>query len=166
MSNQRKFWPLTIMISAILLAFLAFNQWFTKPDLCSDILYLIEQSKSDFLAIRTDISTNARTVESSFFLPDTEDCTVFEDAAKSSYQCTWYFPLGDIEADAKFEMLATDIRTCIGDIAEEQLDQPVNHPDIYRSSYFLLPQGQLSLSLKNKSAFSSTLISIRMDAQP
>ena len=85
---------------------------------------------------------------------------------KASYQCTWQFPLSSPEAEAEYEALVAETRGCIGDGAVEHLDQPVNHPDIYRSSYYEVAEGQISVSLKNKSEFSSTLISIRIDAQP
>lgn len=134
-----------------------------ETDLCSHLSYLIEQSESDFVDIQQAESLDFRGYDTSFMLPNAKTCVIFEDVEKLSYQCTWEFPLADIQAETTFESLSEEVRACIGHIAVEQLDQPVNHPDIYRSSYFQLPQGQLSISLKNKSELSSTLVSIRID---
>jgi hypothetical protein len=56
-----------------------------------------------------------------------------------------------------------EMRNCIGHIAEERTDQPVNHPDFYASYYYQLPGGEASVTLKNKSKLMSTLVSIGID---
>lgn len=52
---------------------------------------------------------------------------------------------------------------CNGNIAEERVDQPVNHPDVFVCYYYRLPGGEASVALKNKSELMSTLVSIGID---
>lgn len=134
-----------------------------EPTLCSDILYLIEQSSSQFLAIRGDTGSDFGDYDTTFVLPDAWYCAIFDDVEKRSYRCVWKYPLGDEQAHKTFQRFVKEMRNCIGNIAEERTDQPVNHPDFYASYYYQLPGGGASVSLKNKSKLMSTLVSIRMD---
>ncbi len=134
-----------------------------EPTLCSDILYLIEQSRSQFLAIRGDAGSEFGDYDTTFVLPDAWYCVILEDVEKSSYQCTWKYLHGDERAQKTFQRFVKEMRNCIGNIAEERTDQPVNHPDFYASYYYQLPGGEASVTLKNKSKLMSTLVSIRID---
>ncbi len=56
-----------------------------EPTPCSDILYLIEQSKSQFVAIRGDTGSDFGDYDATFVLPDAWFCAIFEDVEKKSY---------------------------------------------------------------------------------
>ena len=134
-----------------------------EPTLCSDILYLIEQSRSQFLAIRGDAGSDFGDYDTTFVLPDAWYCVILEDVEKRSYQCTWKYPLGDERAQKTFQRFVKEMRNCIGNIAEERTDQPVNHPDFYASYYYQLMGGEASVTLKDKNKLMSTLVSIGID---
>jgi hypothetical protein len=134
-----------------------------EPALCSDILYLIEQSRSQFVAIRGDTGSDFGGYDATFVLPDAWYCVILEDAEKGSYQCTWKYPLGDERAHQTYQRFIEEMRNCIGHMAEERVDRPVNHPDFYASYYYRLPGGEASVALKNKSKLMSTLVSIGID---
>lgn len=131
--------------------------------LCPDLRYLIEQSGARFSAVRGDRASEIGGTDATLVLPGAWYCVVVEDVEKSSYRCVWKYPLGDEQAHKKFRGLVKEMRSCIGEIAEERTDQPVNHPDIYASQFYELPGARASVSLKNKSNLTSTLVSIRID---
>ncbi len=166
MINFKRYWPVFIVIVIGIGVVAVYNFWPKTSSLCSDLLELIEEANSEFLTIRLEPSDDhSRQYETFFYLAEADECSISEDAEKASYHCTWRYPLGDAQADNKYELLTAEVRSCIGEIAEEQLDIPVNHPDIYRSSYFQLPKGQLSISQKNKSEFSNTLVTLRINSK-
>lgn len=134
-----------------------------EATLCSDILYLIEQSRSQFLAVRGDAGSDFGDYDTTLVLRDAWYCAILEDAEKTTYRCTWKYPQGDERAQYAFQQLAKEMRHCIGHLAEERTDQPVNHPDFYAAHYYQLPGGAASVSLKNKAKLMSTLVSIRID---
>lgn len=134
-----------------------------ERNLCADILYLIEQSRSQFSAIRGETDSDSGGYDTTFILTDAWHCLIHEDVKKSSYRCTWKFPYGDDQAHATFHRFAEEMRSCIGNMAEEREDQLVNHPDYYASYYYHLPGSEASVSLKNKGKLMSTLVSIRVD---
>ena len=146
------------LVSAVPLAKAA-----NASSLCPDILYLIEQSKSRFSALRGNTGSEFGDYDATFVLPGAWYCVVLEGKEKASYRCAWKYPLGDERARTAFQRFAKEMRNCIGDMAEERTDRPVNHPDIYASHYYVLPGGEASVALKNKSALSSTLVSIGID---
>lgn len=134
-----------------------------EPTLCSDILYLIEQSRSQFVAIQGDTGSDFGDYDTTFVLPDAWYCVILEDVEKRSYKCTWKYPYGDQQAHNTFQRLAKEMRNCIGDVADERTDQPVNHPDFYASYYYQLPDGEARVTLKDKGKLMSTLVSIVID---
>jgi len=134
-----------------------------EPISCSDIRYLIEQSRTQFLAIQGDTGSNFGDYDATFVLPDAWYCAIIEDVEKRTYKCTWKYPHGDERAHEAFQGFAKEMRSCIGDMAEERTDQAVNHPDFYAAYYYQLPGGAASVSLKNKAKLMSTLVSIRID---
>ena len=131
-----------------------------KPIGCSDFLYLIEQSKSRFSDIRKDAGSEFGTYDTAHVLSGAWYCAILEDKEKVSYQCAWKYPLGDRQAHGAFKEVAKEMKACIGEFAEEQTDRPVNHPDFYAAHYYQLPDGEVSVALKNKSSLKSTLVSI------
>jgi len=151
-------------VAAAVFSTIAFmNAASEEPTLCSDILYLIEQSNSQFSAIQGDTGSDFGDYDTTLVLPDTWYCAIFDDVEKRSYRCVWKYPLGDKRAHKTFQRFVKEMRSCIGNIAEEHTDQPVNHPDFYASYHYQLPGGGASVSLKNKSKLMSTLVSIRVD---
>jgi len=134
-----------------------------EPFLCSDILYLIEQSKSQFSAIQGDTESEFGGTDATLVLPGAWSCVILEDVEKRSYRCVWKYPQGDEQAHKTYQRFVEEMRSCIGNIAEERTDQSVNHPDFYASHYYQLPGGAASVTLKNKTQLMSTLVSIRID---
>jgi hypothetical protein len=154
---------LSVAAAAVFSTITFLNAASDEPDPCSDLLYLIEQSKSQFVDIRGGTAGDFGDYDATFALPDAWYCAIFEDAEKGSYRCVWKYPLGDERAHKTFQRFADEMRSCIGDIAEERTDQSVNHPDFYASYYYQLADGAASVNLKNKAKLMSTLVSIRID---
>ena len=150
--------------AALILSTIPFlNAASAESTLCPDIVYLIEQSRTQFVAIRKGTNSKVGEYDSTFLLPGAWYCAIFEDAEKASYQCTWKYPHGDQRARKAFQRFVKEMRSCIGNIAEERIDKPVNHPDSFLSYYYQLPDGEASVALKNKSKLMSTLVSIGID---
>ena len=124
----------------------------------------MDQSSSHFETIKGSKFKGSIASHAIFALAGASECDLIEDAEKHSYRCVWVHPLGAPEAQAQFQQLTTDIDNCISGLAEQRTDQPVNHPDIFKSHYYTLPHGALSISLKNKSQLKSTIITIRVDS--
>ncbi len=97
-----------------------------EPTLCSNILYLIEQSRSQFVAIRGDTGSDFGDYDATFVLPDAWYCVILEDVEKRSYRCVWKYPHGDERAHKTFQRFVKEMRNCIGNIAEERTDQSIN----------------------------------------
>lgn len=155
--------PLSVAAAAALSIVTFLNAASEEATLCPDILYLIEQSRSQFLAVRGDTGSDFGDYDATLVLPDAWHCVILEDVEKTTYKCTWKYPLGDEQAHQTFQRFAKELRNCIGHIAGERTDQSANHPDSYASYYYQLPSGAASVSLKNKAELMSTLVSIRID---
>ncbi len=154
---------LSVAAAAVFSTITFLNAASEEPTLCSHILYLIEQSRSQFVAIRGDTGSDFGDYDATFVLPDAWYCVILEDVEKRSYRCVWKYPHGDERAHKTFQRFVKEMRNCIGNIAEERTDQPVNHPDFYASYYYQLMGGEASVTLKDKSKLMSTLVSIRID---
>lgn len=163
--NMRRWIPKTLCLAAaVLFPLLPFSNAVSQQLIgCSDIRYLIEQSRSQFVEIRGSSGGDFGDYDATFVLPDAWFCLILEDVEKWSYRCVWKYPHGDAQANTTFQRFVREMRNCIGTIAEERADQSVNHPDFYASSYFRLSGGAASVSLKNKAKLMSTLVSIRID---
>ena len=154
---------LSATVAAVFSICTSLNAASEEPTLCSDILYLIEQSRSQFFAIRGDTGSDSGDYDTTFVLPSAWYCVILEDVEKRSYKCTWKFSYGDEQAHKTFQRFTKEMRNCIGNIADERTDQPVNHPDFYASYYYQLPGSEARVTLKNKSKLMSTLVSIVID---
>ena len=152
-----------VVAVSILSIIIFLNAASAESTLCSSILYLIEQSKTQVLAIRRGTSSKLREYDSTFALPEAWHCAILEDVEKTSYQCTWKYPHGDQRAHKTFQRFVKEMRSCIGNIAKERVDKPVNHPDFFVSYYYQLPDGEASVALKNKSKLMSTLVFVGID---
>ncbi len=124
---------------------------------------MTEEAQTRFVALRGEAAEGLGDYQATLSLPGASACVIIEDAAKSSYQCSWTYGLGAAEAHAAFDRLLTGLRTCLADVASEEKDRSVNHPDTYASYAFRMPGSVTSINLKNKSALKSTLVSIRID---
>ena len=96
-----------------------------------------------------------------------KSCSILEDAAKSTFQCVWTYSLQSSTAQQHYLRASTEIQHCLAEIFGGELtlqqDQAVNHPDVYASQYYRHADGQITVSLKNKSALNSKLLTIRVD---
>ena len=160
-SRTPKLLPLTaaVVLSITTLASTASD----KPAFCTDVLYLIEQSRSQFLAVRGNANSDKGDYDATFVLPEAQHCAIIEDAKKSTYTCTWKYPIGDKQARQTYHRFVEEMRDCIGHMAKESTDEAVNHPDYYASHYYEYPGGASNVSLKNKNNLMSTLIAVRID---
>ena len=136
----RKWYGFNFLLVTITLFSLAACSPVVSEDLtfCEATLYLIEQSETHFESIREEANSDHGGFEAAFTLPEADYCTILPDAEKTSYQCSWVYPLGAETAATKYQSLLEETRLCLGNIATEKADQPVNHPDTYLSSYFQL----------------------------
>ena len=154
---------MSVAAAAIVSTIAFWNAAAEEPSPCAHILCLIEQSRTQFVAIRGDTGSDFGDYDATFVLPDAWYCVILEDVDKRSYRCVWKYPLGDKRAHETFKRFVKEMRSCIGKIAEERTEQPVNHPDIYAATYYQPPGSAASVYLKNNSKLMSTLISIRID---
>ena len=76
---------LSVAAAAVFSTFTFLNAASEEPTLCSDILYLIEQSRSQFVAIRGDTASDFGDYDATFVLPDAWYCVILEDVEKRSY---------------------------------------------------------------------------------
>lgn len=156
--------PPRCLRAAVLTASLtAFGASAAEPLDCNDILYLIEQSRSRFVEIRIPRSPEPGRYGSTLVIADASQCSIVEDAEKTSYQCTWDHALGDPLAGERYIKLMTGIRGCIGNFTEERVDRPVNHPDIFASYIYQYENGEVGISLKNKSSLGETRVTVGVD---
>ncbi len=134
-----------------------------ERDLCHDIRYLVDQSETGFAGILGENGGRFGGYQTTHPLPGALYCVILDDITKRAYQCAWEFAYQDAAAQETYERYLGEIRTCLGDIAREKDGQPVNHPDYYAATYFDLPGGQVSVTLKNKSALAATFVSVGID---
>lgn len=77
--------------------------------------------------------------------------------------CRLSFTYRAKEAADTFEAWSASLLACAGPKNAILSDQPVNHPDSYFLHRFTLPQGEVSLSLKDKAALGQTLVFIQIN---
>lgn len=150
---------LTALVSAVAVSTAAANE----SSLCSQVLSVIDEAPSRFLALRGEPAEGFGDYKAKVVLEKASSCVILEDAQKGSYHCVWTYPLGAAQAHEAFEILLGEVRLCLAELAEEKKDEAVNHPDTYASYLFEAPGSTTSINLKNKSALKSTLVSIRID---
>lgn len=133
---------------------------------CADVRFLIEQSRTGFLAIQRDTRHEFGGFDTTIKLSEAEYCVILEDVEKRSFRCAWKYSHSDRQAEAKYTQMREDLAVCLGNSASVQKDQPVNHPDIYESYLYRLPAVELRISLKEKSALKSTFVSFVVEQRP
>ncbi len=130
---------------------------------CADVLDLVAQSTEQFSSIQRVEKSEFGGFETTVNLPGAQYCVIIEDVVKKTYRCTWKHPYGDDAAGLEFERLAAEIAECLGSRALVRRDQPVNHPDTYKSFLYILPNTEVRVTLKEKSELASTFVSFVVD---
>lgn len=131
-------------------------------DLCSQIETLIDHAGAQFTAILQEPSNTAGQQEVTLKLADADDCQVSQRSRRGWYHCAWEFPQRAPAAAARFEGFVDEMTDCLGERARLYEDQSVNHPDSYSLRGFELPQAEVSVSVKDKSALGKTFVFIRV----
>lgn len=132
---------------------------------CPEALSLIKESTTQFSQIRSETESEFGGVTSTLVLPEAQHCVIIGDTVKDTYRCTWKYPYRDELAGLKFEKLALEFSTCLGNEVEMKQDQPVNHPDTYESYLFTLPGAEARVTLKDKRELDSTFVSFVIEAK-
>ena len=92
-------------------------------------------------------------------------CFVTKKLKTSFYQCAWEFPYRAKQAYDTFDEFVREVDDCIGQHATLHADQSVNHPDFYALRRFETEQAEVNVSVKEKSALSTTFVFIRIKAR-
>lgn len=134
-------------------------------NLCANINYLIDQSKSKFSKIMGKSDGEMGSHDATFVLANASQCVVTTKSTKSWYRCSWKYPYRNKRAYDSFDDFVEGMNQCIGHIAKMHVDHSVNHPDYYASRRYEMEQAAVSVSIKDKSALGSTLVSIRVEGR-
>ena len=132
-------------------------------DLCSDIEFLIEQSKIGFQAVGGTPQGEPGTHGATFLLPEASQCVVVKKPGGRAYRCVWDYAYRDERAYAEFDRFVGSLSRCFGRIAKEHVDRNVNHPDFYAARRYVMAQGEVKVSVKDKAALGSTFVFISVE---
>lgn len=80
--------------------------------------------------------------------------------------CAWPFDYRAPQARAAFEDTIGAVEACLGTGASAQLDGLVNHPDSYDLRTYVIPQGSVAVSLKDKGALQKTYVFLKVERAP
>lgn len=131
-------------------------------DLCTNIDYLIDQSRSQFVAIVDKPSGDRGDHAATLTLADASYCFVTKQPKRNLYHCGWEFPYREKHAYDTFDEFVREMTECIGHHATLHTDQNVNHPDYYALRRYEMEQAEVSVSVKDKAALGSTFVFIRV----
>ena len=131
-------------------------------DLCANIDYLIDQSRSQFAKIMTKPNGDTGDHDVTLALAGASYCLVTKRSKRSFYRCGWEFPYRAQQAYDTFDELVRGVNDCIGRQATLHSDQSVNHPDYYALRRYETEQADVSVSVKDKGALGSTFVFIRV----
>ena len=132
-------------------------------DLCSDIEFLIGQSRIGFQAVREGPEGEPGTHGATFLLPEASHCVVVMKTQRRSYRCVWEYAYRDQRAYAEFDHFVDTLRQCFGQRAREHVDQGVNHPDFYAARRYEMAEGAVTVSVKDKAALGGTFVSVSVE---
>ncbi len=135
-------------------------------DLCSDIEFLIEQSKIGFQAVGGTPQGEPGTHDATFLLPEASQCVVVMQTQRRTYRCRWVYAYRDKRAYDDYDGFAGSLRQCFGAMAKEHVDRNVNHPDFYAARRYVMAQGEVKVSVKDKAALGSTFVFISVEGLP
>ena len=134
-------------------------------DFCANINYLIDQSRSQFAEVMDQPNGDAGDHDVTLALAGASYCFVTKKSKTSFYQCAWEFPYRAKQAYDTFDEFVRGVNDCIGQHATLHADQSVNHPDFYALRRFETEQAEVNVSVKEKSALSTTFVFIRIKAR-
>lgn len=130
---------------------------------CGDIEELVAESATGFEDVRGELlSRSTGEWSTSFAIEGSTDCKIFVDPERASHVCDWEYA-SEEEAASDHTRLVQQVPECLGLDATVQSDASVNHPDFWASSYFATETGEVSVSLKNKSALGKVFVSVQVD---
>lgn len=147
------------------LVFLATIGVAQAQDLCTNIDYLIDQSRSQFAKIADKPNGDAGDHDVNLTLAGASYCFVTKKSKRNWYHCAWEFPYRAKHAYDTFEEFVREMNECIGQHATLHTDQSVNHPDYYSLRRYEMEQAAVSVSVKDKSALGSTFVFIRVQGR-
>ena len=145
-----------------LLAVLAAAGTARADDLCTDLERLIAQSAVNFADITGESRDERGDQDAALKLEGASHCSVTERMSPSAYQCRWVFPYRAASANETFGDFIRRVEDCLGPQAVRHEDRSVNHPDHYALQRFETAGANVSLSLKDKAAYDSTFVFIRV----
>ena len=147
------------------LALLAVTEVSQARDLCDDIDYLTDQSRSHFVKVADRPIGEAGDYGVTLSLPGAAYCFVSERPAGRWYHCGWEFPHRAKEAYETFDALAERLNQCIGSRATLHNDRSVTPPDSDALRRYELDHAEVTVSVKDKSALGSTLVFVRVQGR-
>jgi hypothetical protein len=145
-----------------ILVFLATIGVARAQDLCANIDYLIDQSRSQFAEIAEKPTGDAGDHDVILTLAGASYCSVTKKSKSSFYHCGWEFPYRAQHAYDTFDEFVRGVNECIGQHATLHTDRSVNHPDYYALRRYETEQADVSVSVKDKGALGSTFVFIRV----
>ena len=144
------------------LVFLATIGVAQAQDLCTNIEYLIDQSRSQFAEIANKPNGDTGDYDVTLTLAGASYCFVTKKSKRNIYHCGWEFPYRAQHAYDTFDEFVRGVNECIGQHATLHTDQSVNHPDYYASRRYEMEWAEVSVSVKDKGALGSTFVFIRV----
>lgn len=98
-------------------------------------------------------------------LPKATECgPVLMASGVEGWFCIREYPYRTGEAQVDFQKMLAELAQCLG--SEPVQDQGVNHPDSYEMFRFVIANGAVELSIKEKSGLQKTFIALRVFAKP
>lgn len=92
-------------------------------------------------------------------LPGAATCSLSTGTAgKQSHHCGWAFGYRSSAATRFFDELHQEIQQCWPTTEGTQTEPGVNHPDSYHLHKYALPEGHVTLSIKDKAALQQTYV--------
>jgi len=157
--------PRTILPVTSMMTFLATACGAQAQDLCANIDYLIDQSRSKFAEVADNPNGDAGKHDATLTLAGASKCFVTKQSKRDWYQCVWEFPYRAERAYDTFDDFVGTMNECIGQHATPHSDQSVNHPDYYSSRRYDMERAEVSVSVKDKAALGNTLVFIRVQSR-
>ncbi len=134
-------------------------------DLCTNIDYLIDQSRSKFAKITDNPNGDAGDLDVTLTLAGASYCFVTKKSTRDWYRCGWEFPYHAKRAYDTFYEFVGRMDECIGQHATLHIDQSVNHPDYYSLRRYEIEQAEVSVSVKDKGALGKTFVFIKVQGR-
>ena len=148
-----------VLAAAVVIGFVLLG----PAGLCAEINDLIDESASDFESQKgVLLSESMGQWSSSFEMEGSSSCSMFLDMERSGHLCSWEYSNADGSGPVAYDETVANVRACL-DGAVETEDPGVNHPDFWAATNFAIPNGEVSVALKNKHALGKVFVSIGVD---